>query len=357
METIQTYLDNIFSSYPQTPAVLNAKTELYNLMEDKYTELKAQGKSENETIGVVISEFGNIEELMSELNVTPMSESESTDIISVNREDAISFIQAKKKEAAYTSIGIAVIFLGVILFLLCTAFIPQIGNSGFDLEAAIDPTDRQGMFCVIPLFLCIAAGASLFIISENTLNKHKQLSDVFVSLSDATRSYLKECHNKFIPSYTAFLTIGIVLCILSPLSLFGMIGFLGESDTAGVLSVSVMLLLLTIGIFFISYVNTEKEAYEILLQEGEFTANGKKARRFLHIIAPVYWSAVVLIYLTWSFTGNQWQTTWIVWPIAAVLYSFVKKIIVMVLSSSKKKISRIKKENPQGSTTAEWKMA
>ena len=38
-------------------------------MEDKYEELKMEGKSENEAIGIVISEFGNIDELIDELGL------------------------------------------------------------------------------------------------------------------------------------------------------------------------------------------------------------------------------------------------------------------------------------------------
>ena len=38
-------------------------------MEDKYNELKSEGKSENEAIGIVISEFGNIDELINELDI------------------------------------------------------------------------------------------------------------------------------------------------------------------------------------------------------------------------------------------------------------------------------------------------
>ena len=31
------------------------------MMEDKYTELKNEGKSENEAVGTVIAEFGNLD--------------------------------------------------------------------------------------------------------------------------------------------------------------------------------------------------------------------------------------------------------------------------------------------------------
>ncbi|KAA2299884.1 hypothetical protein FY526_27475, partial [Clostridioides difficile] len=63
METIMVYLENMFAGLPKTPEVEHLKQELLSGMEDKYLELKREGKSENEAIGIVISEFGNIEEL------------------------------------------------------------------------------------------------------------------------------------------------------------------------------------------------------------------------------------------------------------------------------------------------------
>ena len=69
METIKTYLNNLFAGYPKTNEILRAKEELLSNMEDKYNELKAEGKSENEAVGIVISEFGNIDELAKEWDI------------------------------------------------------------------------------------------------------------------------------------------------------------------------------------------------------------------------------------------------------------------------------------------------
>lgn len=129
METIQTYLDNLFSAYPRTPEVLNAKAALQNHMEDKYTELKSQGKTENEAIGIVISEFGNIDELMSELNVTPITSSTDIGTVSVSREEASHYISVKKKDSLFTAIGVSAILLGVIVLMLGAAFLPQLQNA------------------------------------------------------------------------------------------------------------------------------------------------------------------------------------------------------------------------------------
>ena len=69
METIKNYLETMFKNLPQTEKVLKAKSELLQMMEDKYTELVNQGKSENEAIGTVIAEFGNLEELAGDLGI------------------------------------------------------------------------------------------------------------------------------------------------------------------------------------------------------------------------------------------------------------------------------------------------
>ena len=45
METIRNYLETMFQKLPNTPEVKKAKYELGQMMEDKYTELKNEGKT------------------------------------------------------------------------------------------------------------------------------------------------------------------------------------------------------------------------------------------------------------------------------------------------------------------------
>ena len=70
MEEIKTYLDKMFTGLPATEKVRKAKNELLTMMTDKYKELIAEGKSENEALGTVIMEFGNLNELSEELGLT-----------------------------------------------------------------------------------------------------------------------------------------------------------------------------------------------------------------------------------------------------------------------------------------------
>ena len=69
MEAIRNYLESMFRNLPNTEKVLKAKNELFQMMEDKYAELRREGKSENEAVGTVISEFGNLDEVAASLGI------------------------------------------------------------------------------------------------------------------------------------------------------------------------------------------------------------------------------------------------------------------------------------------------
>ena len=70
METLKKYLDMMFSDLPDTPNVNKAKADLWNMMEDKYEALLAEGKTETEAVGVVIAEFGNLDEVADDLGLS-----------------------------------------------------------------------------------------------------------------------------------------------------------------------------------------------------------------------------------------------------------------------------------------------
>ena len=99
METIRNYLESMFSQLPNTPEVLKAKYELGQMMEDKYSELIADGKSENEVIGTIIAEFGNLDELAESLGigefVHPQNISPNTKTLSYN--DAAAYLKANAR--------------------------------------------------------------------------------------------------------------------------------------------------------------------------------------------------------------------------------------------------------------------
>ena len=69
MDTLINYLNTMFRSLPDTPEARRAKDELRQMMEDKYADLISEGKSENEAVGTVITELGNLDEFADQLGI------------------------------------------------------------------------------------------------------------------------------------------------------------------------------------------------------------------------------------------------------------------------------------------------
>lgn len=69
MSKISVYVENSFASLPRTKEAVEMKLNIIENMEEKYAELLAQGRSENEAFGAVVSEFGSIEEIRQELGL------------------------------------------------------------------------------------------------------------------------------------------------------------------------------------------------------------------------------------------------------------------------------------------------
>lgn len=69
--------------------------------------------------------------------------------------------------------------------------------------------------------------------------------------------------------------------------------------------------------------HTKQKLLDLSLQEGEYTTACKEANKMDDKIGGIYWPIITAIYLLWSFLTGYWGITWIIWPIAGVLYAAV----------------------------------
>lgn len=116
METIIVYLDNMFAGLSKTPELEHLKQELLSGMEEKYLELKREGKSENEAIGIVISEFGNIEELTAELGIHPVGAEHAVPVLT--EEEVYAYTAVRRSSGLWTGLGVFLCASGVALLFL-----------------------------------------------------------------------------------------------------------------------------------------------------------------------------------------------------------------------------------------------
>ena len=105
METINNYLDNMFKGLPNNSNVIDAKNELRQMMEDKYEQLLSEGKSDNEAVGIVISQFGNLDEISDLLGIS--SDIENREILkTIDKYEAQEYYETTKKASKMISVGL-----------------------------------------------------------------------------------------------------------------------------------------------------------------------------------------------------------------------------------------------------------
>ncbi len=68
MEKIVEFVNNVFAGFPQTRQTARMKADMIDTMTERYEDLLKSGKNEDEALGIVVRDFGNIEDLRREFD-------------------------------------------------------------------------------------------------------------------------------------------------------------------------------------------------------------------------------------------------------------------------------------------------
>lgn len=327
METIFNYLENMFLQLPKTPEVLRAKQELGNMMEDKFQELIAEGRKENEAVGIVISEFGNLEELAEELGISQVVNHQNVERDTsryVDREEAEAFIEMSRRTSIWVSFG-------VMLCILSPCALIYIGT----LQDYSKNGISDGMivlFGLIPLLLLVAIAVVMFCWNGMKMEKYEYMKKENFQMDAAFKEVLKQRQEQEKPKATLKLIIGILLCIFSVMPLL-VVGAMFDDDLYAAYALIFLLVMVSVSIWFFIAGGSTVNSLKILLQEEEFSKEGKKSQKLMDVIGGIYWPVATVIYLGWSFWTMDWGFTWIVWPIAGIVYGVIASICNIVQKS------------------------
>ena len=332
MDAIFNYLDNMFAHLPKTEEVKRAKTELGQMMEDKYNQLRAEGRSDNEAVGQVISEFGNLSELAEELGISNQVQQASSEdnFVYVTAAEGETFIEKSKKAANMIGGGVAAIMLGVISVIFFSSYAEGIFSQvlGGDEPNKVYLAVGLGL-----LFILIAFAVYLFVMTGIANEKYKIFDKKVVKLDPHNKMLIQKAKENHRPVLMRKISIGVGQILLAVAALT-VAGVLFEDNEAVLVSL-VCLLLLIIGISVWLFISggAIQSAYDKLLNEGDYTAERRKSESVMQRWASPYWILIVVVYLAWSFVTSSWDKSWIIWPIAGVLFGLISAIVQAATSN------------------------
>ena len=350
MDAIDTFLDAMFAPYPTTPRLLEAKGELHAMMEDAYTDAISRGKTHNEAVGQVITDFGNLEELAPVLGIAddltaaggaPQQEAapapagtdgaEAPSRPRVTLPEAQELAEARRRGAASLGLSVAI---------LVSTGIPMFALRGLTEVGLVPFNEDTATFLALGVDLLLVALGVIMLLSRSRLFANvKHLVNLEFTPDPIVTAWAARLRLEHEDRRMRRLTIavGLWICAALPLAVVQALppigigmdvpagadnGTLNGGDLSE-LALALSVALVALGLWIFLPANWAVQTQQTLIREGRqgYDYDEENYRDpVIGIVASVYWPCVVVACFVWGAVFDQWDKSWVLFPISAVLF-------------------------------------
>ena len=243
-------------------------------------------------------------------------EKENTRYVSL--EEANEFMDMSRKCAGK-------IAMGVMLCILSPVFLILLGGWAEYQPGLMTENMAGGLGCVVLLFL-IAIGVAILILTGMQLSRYEYLEKEAITLQYGIQGVAEKKKREFEPVFRICITVGVVLCILGVVPMM-LAAAVDAGDLVYVICVGILLIMIACGVFLFVWAGMIYGSFQKLLQEGDYSEENKRLNKRTAPFAGIYWCLMTAIYLGISFLTGRWDISWIIWPVAGVLFAAVQGIL------------------------------
>lgn len=237
---------------------------------------------------------------------------EEENVKSVSVEEANSFMDVSRTYARQLANAVTIFILSPVLAMLLGT-VAEEGKMNGNLADGIG---------VSVLLIMVAIGVAMCVFNGIRMGKYEYIEKQSLALQYGVKGIVEKKREDFADTFRKCLTIGVSLCIIGVIPLI-MLDAFGASEIMEVVGFAILLVLVAVGVNLIVWSSVINGSFQKLLQEGDYTVEKKASNRRLEWLAGVYWCLATAIYLAVSFYTMNWHLTWVVWPVAGVLYGAV----------------------------------
>lgn len=173
---------------------------------------------------------------------------------------------------------------------------------------------------IIAILVMVSVAVSFFIKTNQYEHEISPIDNETFELAYGVHSVFKEKLQNYRATYNRRLSLGIFLFIISftPLMVTSMFF---SSSTLVYMMLIALLVIVSAGIYIVAPASAQYEAYNNILKDNTVVTEASKRAKRAEKLAAFYWPLVIAVYLGWSLWSMKWGETWIVWPVAAVLFA------------------------------------
>lgn len=326
MNVIDSYLDTLFAPYPDSPRLREARRELRAMMEDKQQGLIEDGLSESQSVGQVIAEFGTLEEVAPVLGIDAelgraASAPAAPRAPELSLDRARQYVDTVHRTQWMPAAGLAMFVLcaAPLLLLIAATAGPSSEPAGWAIAA--------GLTAVLVM---VALGVILMMVRDARLKDFEDLDEGEFTATPQVRRFAEELWDARRSRTLVAGAVAIVLWILCALPTI-LMALLGDEGSMVVLyGVCLTLVMVAAGLVIMTGAGWSDSATSTLLQEADVEDDDPEysSNPVVRAIAAIYWPLMAAIYLAWSFLSGDWGITWVIWPVAGVLYAGLSSLSV-----------------------------
>ena len=243
------------------------------------------------------------------------------EVRSVSMEEANAFLVFNERAARMISTGVMMCILSPVLMIVLGGF----------AEARRIPYNEytMGIIGVVVLLAMVSIAVGMFVYCGLKGKPYEYLENQNIDTEYGVAGMVKERRNAYSETHNRLLILGIMICVISSIPVFLISAFHYSHDDGALLALGTGLLLLmcAIGVKMIVLTCIRHGGMDRLLEEGDYSRLNKRAGRY----DGIFWAIVTAVYLGWSFISQRWDFTWIVWPVAGVLFAAYREIMKTIV--------------------------
>ena len=270
----------------------------------------------------VSTDYLLLDEMGDEQTETPaLPGEEKPSLRRVPMEEANAFLTIKAKTAGWIAWGVFLCIISPICLMMLAA-LSETPGSGI-------PEGSVAGIGLAVLLVMVAMAVAIFIYSGGKTSAFEYLDSQIFETEYGVSGMVKERREQYRERYMRNNIIGVCLCILAAIPLFGGAALTDDRELLQVEMLCLTLVIVGLGVMLLVRSGTVWGGFERLLEEGEYTREEKKKQPLISKISQLYWTLVLAGFLAYSFITGGWDRSWIVWPVAAVLFPAVTALILL----------------------------
>ncbi len=234
----------------------------------------------------------------------------------VSMEEANAYLDSRRRASKCIALATAACVLSPMIIIFS-------GGIGSNMLAAIG---------VVVMLLVVTAAVVGFIYTGMNNKPYEYLDTVAIDTAYGVSGMVGEQRKAHRLGYIRGNIAGVVLCMLAAILVLAGAFLYDESPINDpmlmMLGICAALLMVAVAVYLFIRAGVMEEAFDRLLEEGSYTRDKKRVGR--SPLIPAYWCIATAIYLAWSFLTNDWHITWLLWPVAGLLFAAVLYILQAV---------------------------